>query len=333
MNPEAPLPAAPASSPEGDDTMWSTLLHAGIGGTFMGFPYSPAEAEKLKQAGAKVAVYGIPWDSTSISKTGANYGPRGMREVSAQFLRYNADLDFDLGVLSPVDCGDVAVIPGNAEKTFAKAQRDIGEILAAGALPVVLGGDHSITIPAVRAVAEKYDRPSLVLVDTHLDTAIDMAGESLNHCCPVSRAVDAGFPPENIVLIGINGWQNPRSELEYCREHGITVITLREIWRDGVQKAVEKTLEVAGVGSDGIYMSVDIDVLDTAYAPGCCTPTPAGLTSRELIEIVEGVSAAGLVGVDVAEVAPTLETESSTTKIGVRAMVDAIAFNAGAKYA
>ncbi len=314
--------------------MWSTLLHAGLGGTFMRFPHVPADAEKLKAAGARAAIYGIPWDSTSISRTGANYGPRGMRELSAQFINYNADLDFDIveGV-SPVDCGDTPVIPGNAAKTFAMAQRDIGAILDAGALPVTLGGDHSITIPAVRAVAERFDRPSLVLVDTHLDTAIDMAGEDLNHCCPVSRAVDAGFPPENIVLIGINGWQNPRSELDYCRERGITVISLREIWRKGVDSALEKTMSVVGDGSDGVYMSVDIDVLDTAYAPGTCTPTPAGLTSRELIEIVEGVSSGGLIGVDVAEVAPTLETESSTAKIGVRVALDAMAFHAGATYA
>jgi agmatinase len=326
---------APAASTGGthDSTMWSTLLHAGLAGSFMNFPHVPPDAALLREAKAGAAVYGIPWDSTSISRTGANYGPRGMREISCQFLSYNADLDFDVvEALSPVDCGDTPVIPANAESTFAQAQQDIKQILAAGALPVTLGGDHSITIPAVRAVAETFKRPSLILIDTHFDTAVDMAGETLNHCCPVSRAVDAGFPPENIVLIGINGWQNPRPELMYCRERGITVITLRELWRQGIQPAIERALAVATDGSDGIYLSVDIDVLDTAYAPGTCTPTPAGLTSRELIELVEGISSNGLLGVDVVEVAPSLDAESSTAKIGARVAVDAMAFHAGARY-
>jgi agmatinase len=316
-----------------DPTMWSSLLHAGLAGSFMRFPHVPPDAEALKAAGARAAIYGIPWDSTSISRTGANYGPRGMRELSCQFLSYNADLDFDVvQALSPVDCGDCDVVLANAEKTFANAQRDIGAIVDAGAVPVTLGGDHSITIPAVRAVAERFERPGLVLIDTHFDTAPDVAGETLNHCCPISRAVDAGFPPDKIVLVGISGWQNPRIELDYCREHGITVIGLRELWRRGTAAAVERALSIAADGTDGIYLSVDIDALDAAYAPGTCTPTPVGLTGREMIELVEGVSAAGLLGVDVVEVAPSLESSGITTKMGVRVAVDALAFHAGARY-
>jgi agmatinase len=290
-----------------DPTMWTSLLHAGLAGSFMRFPHVRPDAAELKAAGARAAIYGIPWDSTSISRTGANYGPRGMRELSCQFLTYNADLDFDVvQALGPVDCGDCDVVLANAERTFANAQRDIGAILDAGALPVTLGGDHSITIPAVRAVAERRSSPGLVLIDTHFDTAPDVAGETLNHCCPISRAVDAGFPGEHVVLVGISGWQNPRIEREYCRTHGITVIGLRELWRRGTAAALEKALAIAGEGTDGIYLSVDIDALDAAYAPGTCTPTPAGLTGREMIELVEGVSAAGLLGVDVVEVAPSL---------------------------
>jgi len=111
-----------------------------------------------------------------------------------------------------------------------------------------------VTIPAVRAVMEHRSNPGLVLVDSHLDTAVDVGGETLNHCCPITRAVDAGFPPERIALVGINGWMNPRSELAYCREHGITVIWLEEIWERGVQYAVDKSLSVAGDGTDGLYL-------------------------------------------------------------------------------
>lgn len=314
-----------------DRTMWTSLLHAGLVGSFMRSPHVPADSAALKAAGAKAAIYGIPFDATNISRTGANYGPRGIREVSCQFLSYNAMFDFDLiDELAPVDCGDCDVILANAERTFENAQADIGQILAAGALPVTLGGDHSISIPAVRAVREVNDDPGLILVDTHLDTAPDVGGELLNHCCPITRAVDAGFDPKKIALVGISGWMNPRTEIEYCREQGITVIWLEEIWEHGTPWAVNKALEVAGASSDGHYLSFDVDSLDAAHAPGTCCPTPGGLTSREAIEIVRGVSASGLLGVDVVEAAPSLDATPATSLIAGRIAIEAMAFHAGA---
>jgi agmatinase len=316
--------------PATDPTMWTSLLHAGLAGSFLKLPHVAPDAGALSSHGARAAIYGIPWDSTSISRTGANYGPRGIREISGQFLTYNATWDFDLAeALAPVDCGDCHVVLANAERTF-HAERDIGQILEAGAIPATLGGDHSITIPAVRAVRGRVANPGLVLVDTHLDTAQDVGGEQLNHCCPISRAVDAGFDPAKIALLAISGWMNPRAELEYCRERGITVVWLEDIWAEGVPAAVEHALAVAGDGTDGIYLSVDVDSLDAAYAPGTCVPTPGGLTSRELLELVRGVARHGLVGVDVVETAPSLDATSATAAIAGRVVMDALAAHAGA---
>jgi agmatinase len=310
--------------------MWSGPLHAGVIGTFMGLPHVAADAGALRRAGALAAIYGIPFDATNISRTGANYGPRGIREVSCQFLTYNATLDFDLvAALNPVDCGDCAVALANAERTFERAQGDIGAILDGGALPVTFGGDHSITIPAVRAVRERFSDPGLVLIDTHLDTAVDVGGELLNHCCPITRAVDAGFDPHKIALVGISGWMNPRSELGYCREHGITVIWLDEIWEKDASAVAEQALAVAGAG-DGVYLSFDVDSLDAAYAPGTCCPTPGGLSTREAIELVRGVSRGRLVGVDVVETAPSLDSTPTTALIAGRIALEAMAFHAGA---
>jgi agmatinase len=314
-----------------DSTMWTSLLHAGLAGSFLKLPHVPPNAGELRRHGAGAAIYGMPWDSTSISRTGANYGPRGIREISGQFLTYNATWDFDLvDALNPVDCGDCDVVLANAAKTFERAERDIAEILAAGAIPATLGGDHSITIPAVRAVRAKVSNPGLVLIDTHLDTALDVGGEELNHCCPITRAVDTGFDPTKIVLVAISGWMNPRTELRYCREHGITVIWLEEIWERGVKDTVERALDVAGRDTDGVYLSVDVDALDAAYAPGTCVPTPGGLTNRELLELVRGVAGHGLVGVDVVEAAPSLEATSATAGIAGRVIMDALAVHAGA---
>jgi guanidinobutyrase len=314
-----------------DPTMWTSLLHAGLAGSFLRLPHVAPDADALRAAGARAAIYGIPFDATNISRTGANYGPRGIRDVSVQFLTYNATLDFDVAdALSPVDCGDCDIALANAEKTFARAQADIGAILDAGALPVTLGGDHSVTIPAVRAVRERVDDPGLILIDMHLDTALDVGGEELNHCCPITRAVDAGFDPAKIALVGISGWMNPRSEIAYCRERGIRVIWLEDVWEHGTAWAVERALEVAGAG-DGVYLSFDVDSLDSAHAPGTCCPSPGGLTSREAIELVRGVSAPGLVGVDVVETAPSLDGTPATSLIAGRVALEAMAFHAGAK--
>lgn len=314
-----------------DPTMWSSLLHAGLAGSFMSLPHVAPESEALREHGALAAIYGLPFDATSISRTGANYGPRGIREVSCQFLPYNATFDFDLiDALHPVDTGDCDVALANPERTFQRAQADISEILSAGALPVTLGGDHSITIPAVRAVRAHVQDPGLVLVDTHLDTALDVGGEMLNHCCPITRAVDAGFDPAKIVLLGISGWMNPRTEIQYCREHGITVIWLEEIWEHGTAWAIERAREVSRAAADGVYLSFDVDSLDAAHAVGTCCPTPGGLSSREAIQIVRGVSRGGLLGVDVVEAAPSLDGTPATSLMAGRIALEAMAFHAGA---
>jgi agmatinase len=320
-------PVAPVG---GDTTMWTGLLHTGLVGSFLRLPHVAPDTEALRRHGARAAIYGLPFDATNISRTGANYGPRGIREVSCQFTSYNATLEFDLvEALSPVDCGDCAIALANPERTFARAQSDLSAILAADALPVTFGGDHSITIPAVRAVHERVADPGLVLIDTHLDTAVDVGGEQLNHCCPITRAVDAGFDPHKIALVGISGWMNPRSELAYCREHGITVIWLEDLWEKGTARVVEDTLSVAASG-DGVYLSFDVDALDAAHAPGTCCPTPGGLSTREAIELVRGVARGGLLGVDVVETAPSLDTTPATALIAGRVALEAMAFYAGA---
>ncbi len=315
-----------------DATMWASVLHAGLAGTFLRVPHVAPDAELLRGHGAQAAIYGIPWDSMAVGRSGASYGPRGIREIaSTQFLSYNATWDFDLlDALTLVDCGDAHVVPGNPERSFEIAQAAIGQILDAGALPVTLGGDHSVTIPAVRAVAERVAEAGLVLLDTHLDTALDVGGEELSNCCPITRALDAGFAPERTVLIGMSGWMNPRAEIEYCRERGITVIWIDEIWEDGVAAALQRALAIAGGTEGGIYLTVDVDSLDGAFAPGTSVPTTAGLTARELLTLVRGLSRSGLAGLDVVETAPSLESSSLTAGIATRVVMDALGAHAGA---
>jgi agmatinase len=314
-----------------DETMWASVLHAGLAGSFLRLAHVPPDAELLRARGARAAIYGIPWDSMAVGRSGASYGPRGIREISStQFTSYNATWDFDLvEALAPVDCGDAAIIPGNPERSFEIAQTAISHILAAGAVPVTLGGDHSVTIPAVRAVADHVGEAGLVLIDTHLDTALDVGGETLSNCCPITRAIEAGFAPERTVLIGISGWMNPRTELAYCREHGITVIWLEDIWAAGVPATLERALAIAGATEGGIYLTVDVDSLDAAFGAGTSVPTAGGLTARELLELVRGLGRSGLAGLDVVETAPSLEATSATAGIATRVVMDALAAHAG----
>lgn len=310
---------------------FSGLLHAGLAGSFLSLPYAPPKSAVLRERGARAAIYGIPFDATSISRTGANYGPRGIREVACQFSSYSATLDLDVNeALSPVDCGDCEVVLGNAERTFERAQRDISEIMKADALPVILGGDHSVTIPGVRAAADNFERLGLVVIDTHFDTAQDVGGETLNHCTEVARAVDAGFDPRNIVLVGHNGWANPHAEYDFCRTNGIKVIWGDEVWERKPREVAHEALETASQGTDGLYLSVDVDAIDAAFAPGTSMPTPGGMTSREVIELVRGISSKGLVGLDIVEVSPGMDPVRATSILATRLVLEAMAFHARA---
>jgi guanidinobutyrase len=311
------------------ETMWSSVLFHGLAGSFLKAPHVPPEAEAIRESGAGAAIYGIPWDSMAVTRSGASYGPRAIREATSLFLPYNATWDFDIQkALGLVDAGDCLTIPGNPARTFERAQAEIAQLLEGGAIPVVLGGDHSVTIPAVRAAGAIRPGAGLVLIDAHLDTASDVGGEILSNCCPIPRAIDAGFDPHKTVLIGIAGWMNPREELAYCREQGITVLWLEDVWSMGTAAIVERALEIAG-GDDGLYLTVDVDAMDGPFAPGTSTAAPGGLTSREMLEIVRGVAAGGLLGFDVVETAPSLEHGDRTANMAARIALDGLAAHCG----
>lgn len=312
-----------------DETMWTGLLHGGIGGTFMGVPKVEPEREAIAASGAKAVIYGFPFDATTISRSGANYGPRAIREISVQFTNYQATYDFDLFQHLPLaDAGDCHVALGNTVKTFERVEADIREIVAGGAIPVVFGGDHSVSIPVGNAARKAGTNPGWVQFDTHLDAAPDVGGEKLNHCCTITRAIDNGYDPSKMVLVGISGWMNPKTEVKYCRDHGVRVIWLEEIWEHGTKWAVEQILERAG-GDDGFYLTVDVDALDASHAPGTCAPTPGGMTMREMLELVRGIAPAGLIGLDIAEPAPSLDHSTRTQLAAGRIALEALAFHAG----
>lgn len=317
-----------------DENAFSGLLHAGTHGTFMRLPAMKADAKKLKDAKVTAAILGFPWDAMCISRTGTNYGPRAIREAGDQFSFYNASTGMDLNEhYRFADCGDVPVVPGAAVTTMDRAQAMVSEILKGGAMPVTIGGDHSITIACVRAFAKAYKKPGLVLVDSHFDTALEVGGETLSHCCPITRAVDAGFDPRRIAIVGTGGWMNPKTELAYIKKQGITLFTIEQVWAEGAKAIAKKAAAVASKGADGIYVTYDIDVIDAAYAPGTGVPAPGGLSSREALTMAYELGRMGIAGFDLVEVSPSWDHDGITSRLAVRLILEALAGNADARRA
>lgn len=315
-----------------DENSFSGLLHAGTHGTFMRLPRMQPKAKKLKEAKINAAVLGFPWDAMCISRTGTNLGPRAIREASDQFSFYNASTGMDLNEhYRMADCGDVPVVPGAAITTIDRAQALVSEILEGEAMPITIGGDHSITIACVRAFAKKYKKPGLVLVDMHFDTALDVGGEPLSHCCPITRAVDAGFDPKRIAIVGTGGWMNPKGEYAYVKEQGITLFTVEDIWSEGAKAIAKKAAAVASKGSDGVYLTYDIDSIDAAYAPGTGVPAPGGMNSREALTMAYELGRMGLAGMDLVEVSPPWDHDGITSRLAVRLILEMLAGNASSK--
>ena len=309
------------------------ILHAGIA-TFLKAPPVAPERAALEEVGATVAVLGLPYDSTTVTRPGASHGPRAIRDASSHYSfggGYHGDYDVTLSDhLTLVDCGDVDGAPGRAEETYERTERALDEIYAAGCFPVLLGGDHGTTIPGARALSRRLDGPmGFVMFDTHLDTAPEIDGEPLSHCCPAHRVLDLpNVEGRNMAIVGAHGAANPKLEKEVADEHGITVLTVRDIDRDGIDAVARRALEVAGDGTEAVYLSVDIDVLDGAYAWGTCGPEIGGMTGRELVRALEIVAAGRVAAMDCVEVAPMLDPSGHTARVGARVVIDVLAARA-----
>ena len=227
------------------------ILHAGIA-TFLKAPPVAPERAALEEVGATVAVLGLPYDSTTVTRPGASHGPRAIRDASSHYSfggGYHGDYDVTLSDhLTLVDCGDVDGAPGRAEETYERTERALDEIYAAGCFPVLLGGDHGTTIPGARALSRRLDGPmGFVMFDTHLDTAPEIDGEPLSHCCPAHRVLDLpNVEGRNMAIVGAYGAANPKLEKDVADEHGIAVLTVRDIDRDGIDAVVAR-LHARGV--------------------------------------------------------------------------------------
>jgi agmatinase len=280
--------------------------------TFSGVPYTQDPAEL---AGADVAIVGAPFDDLVSDRPGTRFAPRSIRAASCPpgpHLEAGVDAFADLRV---VDYGDAPVVPAQPDVAHAAIEATVGEVLRAGALPVILGGDHSITEPCLRAVSAVHGPVGLLHFDTHTDTGEEVFGATLSHGTLMRRVVEAGnVAPRRYVQIGLRGYWPGEKEFGWQAEQGITSLFAHDVMHRGIGAVIEDAL--AAVGDGPVYMSVDVDVLDPAFAPGTGTPEPGGLSSRELLWAVRTLaSRVELVGADVVEVLPTLVGSADITSL------------------
>jgi agmatinase len=254
-----------------------------------------------------IAVVGVPFDGGTSYRPGARFGPAAVRQASRLLRPYHPAADalpFELAQV--VDAGDIVCTPFSPEEAVTQIQAGADELLAGGGRLVAVGGDHTIALPLLRATAGRHGPLALVHFDAHLDTWDTYFGQRYTHGTPFRRAWEEGLlRQDSSVHVGLRGPLYGVSDLTDDVGMGFAQVTTDEVAELGVAAVVAGVL--ARVGDAPVYVSVDIDVLDPAHAPGTGTPEAGGLTSRELLSLLRGLKPAAVVGGDVVEVSPAYD--------------------------
>jgi agmatinase len=281
--------------------------------TFGGVPMTLDPAEL---AGVDVAIVGAPMDELVSDRPGARFAPRAIRAAGCPpgaHLESGVDAFSQLRI---VDFGDAPVVPAQPQRAHAAIEQTVGLVLSAGALPVIIGGDHSITEPNARACAAVHGPLGLVHFDTHTDTGAEVFGATMSHGSVMRRIVEAGhIDPRRYVQIGLRGYWPGEPEFAWQGEQGITSLFMHDVRDDGIREVMRRTIEIVGAGP--AFLTVDIDVLDPAFIPGGTgTPEPGGMTSTDLLWAARTAAAElELVGADLVEVIPTSVGSADTAAL------------------
>ena len=292
--------------------------------TYLGTPFA-VNGKELKSMNADIAIIGAPVDMGVGNRPGARYGPRAIRQADywpkpAKLSNlYHLSLEvFPLKEMNVVDFGDANCPPSSLEKSHEAIEKKVTEALDADAIPIVLGGDHSITLPSATAVAKKYGYGNVGMVhfDAHADTRESSYGDVLiGHGTPMRRLIESGaIPGKNFVQIGLRGPWPPPVDQKWMKDQGMRWHLMAEIEKKGFDEVLEMAISEALDGPDKLYISVDVDVMDPAFAPGTGTPEPGGISSLELLRAIrEIVLSKGMVAMDVVEVAPVYDQPGDIT--------------------
>ena len=283
--------------------------------TFMRLPHIP-DAKRLD-----VALMGVPYDGGTSYRPGARFGPRRIREQSALIRPYNPVLNVNpFECLRAADYGDLSVNPLSIEDTFRRITMELNVVLQESAIPMCVGGDHSILLPILRSIHKFHGPVALIQLDAHSDTWDEYWGIKYSHGTPVRRAIEEGLLAEPYILqVGLRGQAYNAQDLDYAREHKIDMVTAEEFHQHGLPLVDKKLKAFEGLKT---YLSLDIDVVDPAFAPGTGTPQVGGLSSVQILGLVRALQGLNFVGCDLVEVSPQFDSADITSLLAANLLFE-----------
>ena len=294
--------------------------------TFMRLPGTTAPTD------LDVAVVGVPFDIGTSNRPGARFGPRGIRSESVLIRPYNmATRAAPFDGLRVDDVGDVATNAFDLGDSISRIEGYYDDLLAHDVSTLTMGGDHTIVLPILRAIARQHGPVGLVHIDAHTDINDEMFGERITHGTPFRRATEEGLlDPARVVQIGVRATGYAADDFDWSRDQGFRVVQAEECWHRSLEPLMAEVREQLGAGP--VYISFDIDGLDPAFAPGTGTPEIGGLTSPQGLEIIRGCRGLDVVGGDLVEVAPIYDTTGLTALTGANLLFEMLCVMPGVDY-
>lgn len=277
-----------------------------------------------------VAIVGAPFDIATTNRPGARFGPRAIRTQAYEAGTYHLDLGIEIFEwLEVVDFGDAYCPHNQLDASHANIEARVAEVANRGIVPIVLGGDHSITLPSATAVARAkgFGKVGIVHFDAHADTADRIDGSLVSHGTPMRRLIESGaVPGDRFVQVGLRGYWPPKEVFDWMRAQGMRWHTMDEIWQRGFKAVMDDAVNEALAATDHLYISIDVDSLDPAFAPGTGTPEPGGILSADLLRMIRRLCIEhDVVGIDIVEVAPAYDVSELTVNVAHRLAFEALA--------
>lgn len=279
-----------------------------------------------------VCFLGVPFDIGTSNRPGARFGPRQIRTESCLIRPYNmATRAAPFDSLRVADIGDVAINTFNLDKSIAIIEKAYDKIMQQDCKPLTMGGDHTISLPILRALKKKYGPVGIVHVDAHADINDHMFGEPIAHGTPFRRAIEEGLiEPSRMVQIGLRASGYEADDFDWPRAQGVRVVQAEECWYKSLKPLMAEVREQLGDGP--VYLTFDIDGLDPAYAPGTGTPEIGGLTVHQGLEIIRGCRGLDVVGGDLVEVAPAYDPSGNTALVAANLLFEMLCVFPGVDY-
>src|SRR5215510_12963702 len=313
MKPKRTVPSAAREKPRPVDA----LVYPRFSGlaTFMRLPHVP-RAEELD-----IALIGIPYDGGATYRSGPRFGPRHVREQSAIIRPWNPALNIDpFDKWRMGDFGDLSINPLSIEDTFQRITEQLNTVLKSGARTASVGGDHSILLPILRSIHKRFGPVGLIQFDAHNDTWGGYFGSRHSHGTPVRRAVEEGLlTPSDVFEIGLRGQVYSKDDFDFGREHGFKVVISEDVHGGGLGP-VRRHLKT--LARRPVYITLDIDVVDPAFAPGTGTPQVGGLSSAQIIDLVRSLRGLNIVGCDLVEVSPPYDNGEITSLLAANLLFE-----------